>query len=165
LFPLSTLWDEVFREWHDPEHLLRVAVRLTAAMVLGGLLGFEREYTGKSAGLRTHMLVAMGSALFVLVPLEAGATPEGVTRVIQGLVAGIGFLGAGTILKLTGERQILGLTTAAGIWLTAAVGMAVGAGWLWIATIGTALALAVLGALGYVERRLEARQKPPPGPN
>ena len=90
------------------------------AAVLGGILGFERERVGKAAGLRTHMLVTVGSCLFTLVPLEAGVGKDAMARVVQGLAAGIGFLGAGSILKLTEERKIHGLTTAANIWVAAA---------------------------------------------
>jgi putative Mg2+ transporter-C (MgtC) family protein len=105
-----------------------LAVRLTVAALLGALLGWEREKRGKAAGLRTHMLVAVGSAAFVAVPQQAGYGPDGISRVVQGLVAGIGFLGAGCILKSEADGQVTGLTTAAGVWLTAAVGVAAGAG-------------------------------------
>lgn len=105
-----------------------LAVRLAVAALLGALLGYEREKKGKAAGLRTHILVAVGSAAFVAIPQQAGYDPNGVARVIQGLVAGIGFLGAGCIMKSKDEHQVTGLTTAAGVWLTAAVGVAAGAG-------------------------------------
>src|SRR5947209_11767128 len=119
----------------DWAHFLRVLVRLALAVGLGGAIGFERERERKQPGMRTHMLVALGSALFVLVPLEAGGDMRDVTRVIQGIAAGIGFLGAGSILKLGGEQEIKGLTTAASVWLTASIGIAVGGGWLWPAAI------------------------------
>ena len=123
-----------------------VTVRLLVSAALGGLLGFERESQGKSAGIRTHMLVAIGAALFVLIPQQAGLTDSDISRVVQGLVAGIGFLGAGTIVKGDSTHDVKGLTTAAGIWLTAAVGLCVGLGRESTALLSTLLALAVLTA-------------------
>jgi putative Mg2+ transporter-C (MgtC) family protein len=105
-----------------------VTMRLVIAALLGGLLGYEREQSGKAAGLRTHMLVALGAALFVLVPQQSGMSNEDMSRVIQGVITGMGFLGAGAILKMTSEETIKGLTTAAGLWVTAAIGIAVGLG-------------------------------------
>ena len=105
---------------------VQLALRLLIAAVLGGLIGRDRERSGKAAGVRTHLLVAVGAAAFVAVPQQAGASPADVTRVIQGLVAGIGFLGAGCIWKDDTEGRVEGLTTAAGLWLTAAVGAAAG---------------------------------------
>jgi putative Mg2+ transporter-C (MgtC) family protein len=105
-----------------------VTMRLVIAALLGGMLGYERERRGKAAGLRTHMLVALGAALFVLVPQQSGMSSEGMSRVIQGVITGMGFLGAGAILKMTNEETIKGLTTAAGLWVTAAIGIAVGLG-------------------------------------
>jgi putative Mg2+ transporter-C (MgtC) family protein len=139
----------------DMDHVVRVVVRLAVAVVLGGITGFEREREGKWAGMRTHMLVAMGAALIVLAPLEAGMTSADLSRIIQGLVTGIGFLGGGTILKLSEERQVRGLTSAASIWLTAAVGMAVGLGMLWPALLGTALTWFVLRALHRLDRLID----------
>lgn len=149
---MDLLEKELFLGWPDTQYLLRVAARLTVAMILGGLIGVERERTGKSAGVRTHMLVALGAALFTLVPLEAGMRTADFSRVIQGLATGIGFLGGGVILKLSDERQVHGLTTAAGIWMTAAVGMAVGAGWTWPAVCGTLLAWIILQLLRIVDK-------------
>jgi putative Mg2+ transporter-C (MgtC) family protein len=143
--------DELFAT-PDLLHLARLAARLSAAAVLGGVLGLEREHRGKAAGLRTHMMVALGAALFTVAPLEAGMALEGLSRVIQGIAAGIGFIGAGTILKRTNEEEIQGLTTAASLWLTAAVGMAVGAGRLWLPLVGVLLALFILHVLGAVDR-------------
>jgi putative Mg2+ transporter-C (MgtC) family protein len=105
-----------------------VTMRLVIAALLGGMLGYEREQRGKAAGLRTHMLVALGAALFVLVPQQSGMSNEDMSRVIQGVITGMGFLGAGAILKMTSEETIKGLTTAAGLWVTAAIGIAVGLG-------------------------------------
>ncbi len=138
----------------DLQQLVRVFVRLSAAVILGGLLGYEREREGKAAGFRTHMLVALGAALFTVAPLEAGMDSADLSRVFQGIVTGIGFIGAGTILKRTEEREIQGLTTAANLWLTAAVGMAVGLGHLWLPILGVGFALLILTVLVYAERRI-----------
>lgn len=132
-----------FSDLLDISRLTRLVVRLLVAAFLGGLLGYERERAGKSAGIRTHMLVSLGAALFVLIPQQSGVSPGELTRVVQGVVTGIGFLGAGTILK--DERgMIRGLTTAAGIWLTAAIGVAAGTGREASAILSTALALIIL---------------------
>jgi putative Mg2+ transporter-C (MgtC) family protein len=119
----------------DTAQLARVTIRLVIAAALGWLLGAERESMGKAAGSRTHMLVALGATLFVVVPTEIGLREGDLGRVIQGIATGIGFLGAGTILKRTDQGEITGLTTAATIWLTAAIGLCVGAGLIWIAAI------------------------------
>ncbi|MGE8282169.1 MAG: MgtC/SapB family protein [Stenotrophomonas sp.] len=124
-----------------------IVSRLATAIVLGGLLGLERERKGRAAGLKTHILVSVGSALFVLAPLQMGISGADVTRVMQGIVSGIGFLGAGAILKLDAEERIQGLTTAAGIWMTAAIGMAAGMGMEMVAFITTIAALAVVSTL------------------
>lgn len=157
----TTILNE-FSDLIEIEHTTRVSIRLLLAAILGGLLGYERETHGKAAGLRTHMLVAIGSALFVLVPELAGAEHDALSRVIQGIVTGIGFLGAGTILKGRRETEVLGLTTAAGIWLTAAIGITVGLGHEATAVLGTLLALFVLNFVPHVIDRLQARKNPPP---
>jgi putative Mg2+ transporter-C (MgtC) family protein len=136
----------------DSSQLIRVAVQLGMAALLGGVLGIEREKVGKAAGLRTHMLVALGAALFTVASVEAGMTVSDLSRVFQGIAAGIGFIGAGAILKLANEQEIKGLTTAATLWLTAAAGTAVGAGHLWIPVVGVLLAFVILTALGRIER-------------
>jgi putative Mg2+ transporter-C (MgtC) family protein len=122
----------------------RATLRLAGAAVLGGLIGFEREQAGKAAGLRTHMMVALGAAMFVMVPIEVGLDPGDLTRVIQGIAAGMGFLGGGTILKRASSDDIEGLTSAATIWFTGAVGIAAGAGLFWVAAIGVVCAWVVL---------------------
>ena len=126
-----------------------VVVRLVAAGLLGGLLGAEREAVGKAAGLRTHMLVALGAALFVIAPAQAGLGAGDLGRIIQGVAAGIGFIGAGTILKLTDREEIKGLTTAASIWLTAAIGIAAAVGPLWVPVVCAACAWVVLSVLAH----------------
>lgn len=143
---LQTLREE-FSDISDPAQVTRVCVRLLVAALLGGLLGYERESRGISAGLRTHMLVAVGSAIFVLVPLEAGVSQADLSRVLQGVVTGVGFLGAGAIIKLNQEQEIKGLTTAASVWLTAAIGVAAGMGREMTAILSALLALFILAVL------------------
>ena len=152
----DTFRDE-FADLPDAAGVTRLTVRLVLAAVLGGVLGFEREQKGKAAGLRTHMLVALGSALFVLIPQQAGVSPADLTRVLQGLVAGIGFLGAGTIVKGNGDADIKGLTTAAGIWLTAAIGVAAGLGREATAVFSTLLTLVILTTVPRVARLFEKK--------
>jgi putative Mg2+ transporter-C (MgtC) family protein len=143
---IDTLTAE-FSDATDVEQITRILIRLTLAAVLGGVLGYERENQGKAAGVRTHMLVAMGAALFVLVPQQAGMTLPDMSRVIQGVVAGIGFLGAGAIIKNRNEDDVQGLTTAAGVWMTAAIGIACGLGRESTAVLSTVMALIVLGGV------------------
>ncbi len=143
---MSTLADE-FSDVPDAAQITRILVRLLLAAMLGGVLGYEREKRGKAAGVRTHMLVAMGAALFVLVPQQAGMVVADMSRVMQGVIAGIGFLGAGAIIKSQSEEDVQGLTTAAGVWMTAAIGVACGLGRESTALISTLLALAVLNTV------------------
>lgn len=159
---MSGWWTEVgttltseFSDIADASELTIICTRLVMAALLGGLLGFEREHSGKAAGIRTHMLVCMGAALFVLVPSQVAGGSGEMGRVIQGIAAGIGFIGAGTILKGAGdESQVKGLTTAAGLWLTAAIGVAVGTGLEATAVLSTLLALLILGVVPWLATRL-----------
>jgi putative Mg2+ transporter-C (MgtC) family protein len=122
-----------------------ITVRLVSAALLGGVLGLNRNLRGKAAGLRTHALVSLGAALAVLTAdMIVGAERGAVTRAIQGIVAGVGFLGAGAILKTRSTRAIRGLTTASVIWLAATIGIACGAGYWRAATLAVGLALVVL---------------------
>ena len=134
-----------------------IVVRLFTALVLGGMLGLERESKGRAAGLKTHMLVSIGSALFVMAPLLMGIAPGDVTRVMQGIVSGIGFLGAGAIIKLERDERIEGLTTAAGIWMVSAVGMAAGMGMEVMALATTLIALAVVNTIPRIMRNEEPK--------
>jgi len=136
-----------FSDVADVSQATQIVVRLLVAALLGGVLGFERETHGKSAGLRTHMLVALGASLFVITPQQAGVSEADLTRVLQGLITGIGFLGAGTIVKSDREEDVRGLTTAASIWMTAAIGVAAGMGREATAVLSTLLALAILTLL------------------
>jgi putative Mg2+ transporter-C (MgtC) family protein len=142
---------EDFSDLPDAAHVARVVVRLVLATLLGGVLGYERERRGKGAGIRTYMLISAGSALFVLVPRLAHMSDDAVSRVIQGLVAGIGFLGAGPILKREKLGEVHGLTTAAGVWMAAAIGVAAGLGREVTAVLGAGLALAVLALVPHVD--------------
>jgi putative Mg2+ transporter-C (MgtC) family protein len=151
---MNVILEELFAGMPDSRQFVRIIIRLLAAMLLGAVIGFQRERTGKPAGLRTHMLVALGAALFVLAPLEAGMDLDGLSRVIQGLATGIGFIGGGAILKLHDQREIEGLTTAAGIWMTATVGVAVGLGRTPLALISTILTWIILTLLGQIESRI-----------
>jgi putative Mg2+ transporter-C (MgtC) family protein len=160
---MDTLWHEMWRgvqsDFSDLPGVAAVTqsvLRLLLAGLLGGLVGFQREQAGKAAGLRTHMLVALGSAFFVMIPHQAGMSIADLSRVLQGIITGVGFLGAGTILKRPTEEHIEGLTTAAGLWLTAAVGSAAGMGREASAVLGTVLAFLILALL--------PRVKPPPHP-
>ena len=156
----STLQHE-FSDLPDAAQVTRVCVRLIVAVLLGGLLGYEREKSDSAAGLRTHMLVALGAALFVLVPQQADFSNADLSRVLQGIVAGIGFLGAGAIIKLSDKEQIKGLTTAASIWVTAAIGIAVGMGRETTAILCAILAFVILSVLRRIEARIDVRRKDP----
>jgi len=156
----QTPWEALHADFNDISdwgRLSHVALRLLAAAILGGVLGYQRESVGKAAGMRTYMLVTVGSAFFVVVPQLENMALDGMSRVIQGLIAGIGFLGGGAILKLTNEKEIHGLTTAAGIWLAAAVGVAAGFGRIGTATLGTAIAFAIFTLVYRWEQRMLAR--------
>ncbi|KQP13617.1 MgtC/SapB family protein [Pseudorhodoferax sp. Leaf267] len=150
-----------FSDLPDVEAATRIVVRLTLAALLGGLLGIEREAKGKAAGVRTHMMVCMGAAMFVLASQQFGINPADMSRVLQGVIAGVGFLGAGTILKGDGESTVKGLTTAAGIWMTAAIGVAAGMGKESTAMLATLLTLAIMASLPLFTRMFERPEKPP----
>jgi putative Mg2+ transporter-C (MgtC) family protein len=148
---LQTLVEE-FSDLDDIAQATRLVVRLLLAALLGGMLGLQRERHGKAAGVRTHMLVAASSALIVIVPLQMGMDDDGLSRILQGLLAGIGFLCAGAILKLEREEQVHGLTTAAGVWMTAAIGIAAGLGREMTALLSALLVLGILALEGPLER-------------
>ena len=148
-----------FSDLPDLDSLTRLVLRLALAAVAGGVVGWERQRAGKDAGVRTHMLVSIAAALFVLVPEQEGATPSDLTRVIQGVAAGVGFLGVGLIFRPEGEK-VRGLTSAAGIWLTAALGVAAGLGRAASAATSTLMAVVILRLLRAVEQRTERRRGP-----
>jgi putative Mg2+ transporter-C (MgtC) family protein len=117
---LNTVMNQLTRSLPDLTHLVRILGRLSVALILGAAIGLQREVAHKTAGMRTHMLVALGTALLLVAASDAGLSNSDLSRIVQGIITGIGFLGGGAILKLTDEHEIHGLTTAAGIWLTAA---------------------------------------------
>src|SRR5262245_58602480 len=125
---MELLWHELMGGLLDRQHLALVLIRVIAATLLGAIVGLQRERVRKPAGLRTHMLVCIGTSVIVLAGSGAGMSTDGLSRIIQGIVTGIGFVGAGSILKLSQEHEIKGLTTAAGLWMTAAIGVACGLG-------------------------------------
>lgn len=163
---MNNIWQQIaatitaeFSDLNDVTEIVTLTVRLLMAALLGGILGFEREHRGKAAGVKTHMLVAVGSALFVLIPQQAGLSEQELSRIVQGIVAGIGFLGAGAILKGTDEKDLKGLTTAAGIWLTSAIGVAAGLGRESSAILCTLLALVILLVVPKIDRLVEWKNK------
>jgi putative Mg2+ transporter-C (MgtC) family protein len=152
---VNPILEELARGVPDANEAARVVIRLVVALIAGGIIGYQRERSGKSAGLRTHMLVSFGTTLVVVAGVEYGMAQDAVSRIVQGLITGIGFLGAGAIIKMEATRQIRGLTTAAGIWMTAAIGIAVGLGQLFAAAIGVLFGWVVLALLARLEARAE----------
>ena len=150
--------------------VLEILERLLASLVAGALIGWDRERKSKPAGLRTHMLVTLGSATFCVMAFEVGAAlserygERGVDpmRVLDGVVGGIGFLGAGSIIQARGRVQ--GITTAAGVWMAGALGAACGVGAYKLAALSAVLAFLVLTVLAKVERHLP-RSEPEPQPD
>ena len=133
-------------------------LRIFIAALLGGLIGLEREYRAKEAGFRTHFLVALGSALFMIV--SDGMTSRwDVSRVAAQVVSGIGFIGAGTIIFRKQENMVSGLTTAAGLWVVAAIGLACGGGMYVLATAATLMVLVGLEAFNYFLHKLDQHRK------
>ena len=155
---MELLWQELTTGFPDRTRLAIVVIRVIAAVLLGAVLGIERERTGKPAGFRTHILVCLGTALVVLACTEVKMSLDGLSRVVQGIVTGIGFVGAGSILKLSEQQKIKGLTTAAGLWMTAIIGISVGLGALGLAVIGTLLTLLVLSLEHVVDSRITRKK-------
>ena len=156
---MDPLWHELTNGFPDRSRLIIVLLRVFAAVLLGAVVGIERERAGKPAGLRTHMLVSLGTAVVVIACQDSGMSLDGLSRVIQGMVTGIGFIGAGTILKLNEQREIQGLTTAAGLWMTAAIGVAAGLGILGVALIGTLVTVLVLVLEHFIDARRKTQNK------
>jgi len=155
--------NELFGTLPTGEQLARVTLRLLAAVVLGAVIGLQREIEAKPAGLRTHILVTLGAAIFVMVPAEAGMLVDDLSRVIQGTATGIGFIGAGAILKLRHQREIHGLTTAATLWMATAIGLAVGLGQIALATLSVMLTWIVLTLFVYIDMWLARNERPREG--
>ena len=143
--------DELFAQEPD---VSRLAARVLIAAVLGATLGLEREWRGKEAGLRTNTLIAIGAALFTVMSLQLGSDHS---RIAAQIVTGVGFLGAGAIMR-TGEN-VQGLTTAAMIWVNAAIGIAAGAGHLRLAAIVTAVTLVAMLLLSPLDRLFDHKKK------
>jgi putative Mg2+ transporter-C (MgtC) family protein len=124
--------------------LLEMTLRFLLAVALGAGIGYQRERAGKAAGVRTHILVSSGAALFTLASIYGFAGAVDISRVAAGVVVGIGFIGAGVILRGQREKEVAGLTTAATIWITAAIGLAAGAGMYLVSVIATVVAVGIL---------------------
>jgi putative Mg2+ transporter-C (MgtC) family protein len=138
-----------------------MAVRMALALVIGGAIGWDRQRAGKAAGIRTHMLISLGACLFVLVPAGLGLNADALSRAIQGVATGIGFLGAGVILhhaRSSGRESVVkGLTSAAAIWLTAALGVVSACGLWRTSALAAGAALLILVAGKRLERLLFRR--------
>ena len=142
-------------------------LRIFVAALLGGLIGLEREYRAKEAGFRTHFLVALGSALFMVVSaygfcdvqMDGMTSRWDVSRVASQVVSGIGFIGAGTIIFRKQENMVSGLTTAAGLWVTAAIGLACGGGMYILSIASTLMVLVGLEAFNYFLHKFDKHRK------
>jgi len=158
---MEILWTELTGGIPDGRQFALILIRLFAATMLGAAIGYEREKAGKPAGLRTHILVAAGTTVFILGCLGAGikTNSDAISRVIQGIITGIGFIGAGSIMKRETDRNIQGITTSAGIWMTAAIGVTIGLGGLGLAIMATFLTLIVLRVTHWFERQTTKRQR------
>ncbi|MHC5740731.1 MAG: MgtC/SapB family protein [Nostoc sp.] len=139
---------------------LNISFRLCVALLIGAIIGLERQIRHKPAGLRTHMLVSLGSALFTLIIMQTGglqASPDALSRVIQGIAAGVGFLGAGEIVRQSSQEsqqlEIHGLTSAAAIWVSSALGIAAGCGLWQLGLISAMLTFLVLNVFKRLEKR------------
>jgi len=154
---MNAIVEELSRSLPDAHEAARVILRLLAALAAGTVIGLQRQHSHTPAGLRTHMLVCLGVTLFILA--VDGLGQDALSRVIQGIATGVGFLGAGAIMKEKEEHQIRGLTTAAGIWMTSAIGVAIGLGRFGTALVGTICAWFVLA----IVIKFEARDQPADG--
>lgn len=129
-----------------------IAIRLGAAILAGTVIGVDRELRRKPAGLRTHALVSLGAAIVLIATVAAShGAPDAMSRAIQGIITGIGFLGAGVIMQHEAERRVEGLTTAASVWVAAGLGIACGAGFVELAVVAVAATLVVLVAGTWIE--------------
>ena len=142
-------------------------LRIFVASLLGGIIGLEREYRAKEAGFRTHFLVALGSAVFMIVSaygfgevsMDGMTSRWDVSRVAAQVVSGIGFIGAGTIIFRKQENMVSGLTTAAGLWVTAAIGLACGGGMYVLAIAASILVLVGLEAFNFFLHKMDKHRK------
>ena len=136
---------------------LELTIRLLSAGVIGGIIGYEREFRGKGAGVRTHVLVALGSCLFMIISQYgfAGSDKFDAARIAAGVVGGLGFLGGGIIMK---NRHVVGLTTAAGIWVTGAIGLALGSGLYELAVLCAVMLMGCMEAMHFYSFKYGERQ-------
>lgn len=132
--------------------LQTIIIRLIVSIIVGGLIGIERELEHKPAGLRTIMLVCLGSTIFMLIGFELACD---LSRIAAGVITGVGFLGAGAIIRARGE--VYGLTTAATIWLASGLGLAIGVGYYLLAVIAAVLVLIVLRIMGVIEHAISKK--------
>jgi putative Mg2+ transporter-C (MgtC) family protein len=149
-----------FGDLPTADEWLRILLRIGIAISLTGVLGWQRQYEHKPAGIRTHMLVALGSVVLMLVPERWGMSSSDLSRIIQGIVTGIGFVGGGAILKSENEHTVHGLTTAAGLWSATAIGVTAGLGRLWSACVIAAAAFFILSVMGRIEHALQEKAAP-----
>ena len=148
---MELIWSELTSGFPDAGRFAVISVRLIASALMGAAIGYERETAGKAAGLRTHILVTSGTCVFILGCYGGGMDSDALSRVIQGIITGIGFVGAGSILKRESDSNVEGVTTSAGIWMAAAIGVTTGLGGLGLALMATALTLVVLRATLWIE--------------
>ena len=143
------LWQGLANDFRIPggRETGQVLGRTVVATLLGGIIGSERMHRGKEAGIRTHALVSLAAAFFIIAPQQTGVTGDSLSRVIQGVAAGVGFIGAGTILKDSERRRVRGLTTAASLYFATAIGVSAGLGREVMAALGTTAALIILSFL------------------
>ncbi len=136
---------------------LELTIRLLSAGVIGGIIGYEREFRGKGAGVRTHVLVALGSCLFMIISQYgfAGSDKFDAARIAAGVVGGLGFLGGGIIMK---NKHVVGLTTAAGIWVTGAIGLALGSGLYELAILCAIMLMGCMEAMHFYSFKYGERQ-------
>ena len=149
---IAVLRDEL-SDFGDPVRLTRAVVRLMFAMALGACVGWEREKSGAVAGLRTHMLVALGVALMIIAAQQSGVSTADLSRVLQGIFAGVGFVGAAAIIRPRDDDHVRGVTTAASIWATAAIAAAAGLGRVATGIMAMLCTVAILAWLRRVERK------------
>jgi putative Mg2+ transporter-C (MgtC) family protein len=154
---MDILWEELTHGLPDGRQFMHILIRLIASLIFGAVIGLQRERVGKPAGLKTHIIATLGTTVFVLACSAYGMSSDGLSRVIQGIVTGIGFLGAGAILKLDAQHDIKGLTTAASIWISSAIGVAVGLGVLGLALLATVLTLVILTFVKKFEVKFEKK--------
>jgi len=136
---------------------VQITVRLMLAILLGGILGYEREQQGKAAGLRTHILVCSATTMLVLAAGPTEVLEDPISRVVQGILAGVGFLCAGSIIKNNVDNDVQGLTTAASVWFTAAIGVVVGLGQPVLSILSALLAVIVLHLMPLIFERNKDR--------